>query len=283
MSIYLGNTAIGNGNYLGNLNIRDSNIFMSQSVAAGVDPDAEKFIIASGISGSNADAINTLVVALKTTGSLWTKLYVAYPIIGATTSSFKWNLIDTGSYSASFVNNPVASTTGIQFNGTSNYMDTAYSITSAVTSSFHVSYYKRTGRNIGDDIDAGAFNETTARGIFLAAQVTPTLSRARQYSTAMDNSAAPYTGSFMTTADTTHSSLYKGSVEVSSIALSNPGALTTGSITLGGMRTTQNGSVTYFTSGSYAFMTIGQHISGSDATNLTTIIQNYQTTLGRQV
>jgi hypothetical protein len=31
MSIYLGNTAIGNGNYLGNLNIRDSNIFMSQS------------------------------------------------------------------------------------------------------------------------------------------------------------------------------------------------------------------------------------------------------------
>jgi hypothetical protein len=33
MSIYLGNTAIGNGNYLGNLNIRDSNIFMSQSVA----------------------------------------------------------------------------------------------------------------------------------------------------------------------------------------------------------------------------------------------------------
>ena len=33
MSIYLGNTAIGNGNYLGNLNIPDSNIFMSQSVA----------------------------------------------------------------------------------------------------------------------------------------------------------------------------------------------------------------------------------------------------------
>jgi hypothetical protein len=33
MSIYLGNTEIGNGNYLGNLNIRDSNIFMSQSVA----------------------------------------------------------------------------------------------------------------------------------------------------------------------------------------------------------------------------------------------------------
>ena len=248
------------------------------------DPDAQKFIDASGISGSNATAINTLVVALKNTGSLWDKLYVAYPFIGATTSSFKWNLKDTGSYSASFVNNPVPSTTGIQFNGTNNYMDTNYSITAPVTSSFHISYYKRTGRNTGDNIDAGTFNETTARGIFLSSQLTSTLSRARQYATAMDNSAAPYTGSFMTTADTTHSSLYKGSTEVSTISLSNPGALTTGSITLGGLRRTQGaGDVAYHTSGSYAFMTIGQHISGSDATNLTTIIQNYQTTLGRQV
>jgi hypothetical protein len=253
------------------------------AVAAGNDPDAQAFIDASGISGSDASAINTLVVALKNTGSLWDKLYVAYPFIGATTSSFKWNLKDTGSYSASFVNNPVASTTGIQFNGTSNYLDTNYSIVSNVTSSFHLSYYKRTGRNTGDNIDMGAFNESTSRGLFLASQLTPTLSRARQYSTAMDNSAAPYTGSFMVTADTTHSSLYKGSTEVSTIALSNPGALSTGSITLGGMRTTQNGSVPYWASGSYAFMTIGQHISGSDATNFTTIIQNYQTTLGRQV
>jgi hypothetical protein len=283
MSIYLGNTEIGNGNYLGNLNIRDSNIFMSQSVVVSVDPDAQAFINASGISGSDATAINTLVVALKNTGSLWDKLYVAYPFIGATTSSFKWNLKDTGSYSASFINNPVASTTGIQFNGTSNYLDSNYSIASNVTSSFHISYYKRTGRNTGDNIDMGAFNETTARGIFLASQLTPTLSRARQYATAMDNSAAPYTGSFMVTADTTHSSLYKGSVEKASIALSNPGALTTGSIILGALKKTQDQGVFYYASGSYGFMTIGQHISGSDATNFTTIIQNYQTTLGRQV
>jgi hypothetical protein len=33
MSIYLGNTEIGNGNYLGNMWMPDGNIFMSQSVA----------------------------------------------------------------------------------------------------------------------------------------------------------------------------------------------------------------------------------------------------------
>lgn len=252
-------------------------------VTSAFDADAQKFINASGISGSNADAINTLVVALKNTGSLWDKMYVIYPFIGGTLSSFAWNLKDTGSFSASFVNNPVASANGLQTNGTNNYLNSNYSINSNVTSSFHLSYYKRTGRNTGDNIDAGAFNETTARGIFLAAQLTSTLSRARQYSTAMDNSAAPYTGSFMTTADTTHSSLYKGSVEKASIALSNPGALTTGSITLGAMRSNQSGNPAYYTSASYAFMTIGQHISGSDATNFVTIVQNYQTELGRQV
>ncbi len=253
-------------------------------IVSGVDADAQKFINASGISGSNADAINTLVVALKNTGSLWDKMYVIYPFIGGTLSSFAWNLKDTGSFSASFVNSPVASSTGLQTNGTNNYLISNYSINSDVTSSFHLSYYKRTGRNTGDNIDAGAFNETTGRGIFLAAQITSTLSRARQYSTAMDNSAAPYTGSFMTTADTTHSSLYKGSVEKASIALSNPGALTTGSITLGALRVTQGaGGFAYYTSGSYGFMTIGQHMSGSDATNFVTIVQNYQTELGRQV
>ena len=247
------------------------------------DADALKFATASGISGSNLDAINNLVVALKNTSSLWDKMYVIYPLIGGTLSAFAWNLKDTGSFSASFVNSPVASSTGLQTNGTSNYLNSNYSMTSPVTSSFHLSYYKRTGRNTGDNIDAGAFNETTARGLFIASQLTSTLSRARQYSTAMDNSAAPYTGSFIVTADTTHSSFYKGSTEVSTIALSNPGALSTGSITLGGMRTTQNGNVPYWASGSYAFMTIGQHISGSDATNFVTIVQNYQTELGRQV
>ena len=35
MSIYLGNLTIGNGNYLGNLNIRDSNIFIPSGAPAG--------------------------------------------------------------------------------------------------------------------------------------------------------------------------------------------------------------------------------------------------------
>ena len=49
MSIYLGNIAIGNGNYLGNLNIRDSNIFMSQSVAAPVESGIQRLAVSSSL------------------------------------------------------------------------------------------------------------------------------------------------------------------------------------------------------------------------------------------
>jgi hypothetical protein len=49
MAIYLGNTAIGNGNYLGNLNIRDSNIFMSQSVAAPAVSGIQMLAVSSSL------------------------------------------------------------------------------------------------------------------------------------------------------------------------------------------------------------------------------------------
>lgn len=258
------------------------------AASVGFDVDAQKFINASGISGSNADAINTLVVSLKDY-NLWNKFYVIYPFIGGTESSCKWNLVNTGSYTATFFNGVVFSNTGIQTDGVNDYMNTNYNISDLTRGNSHVYLYKRTGRNTGDNIDFGAFDETAAfRGILAATQLTTTLSRGRMYGTQMDNSAAPYTGSFMVTADSTHSSVYKGTTEVATIALSNPGAIASGSMVLGAMTRLQD-PVTgpnyhiYFTSASYAFNSIGTHISGSDLTNYYNTVQAYQTTLGRQV
>lgn len=49
MALYLGNTPIGNGNYLGNLNIRDSNIFMSQSVAPESVSSIQRLAVSSSL------------------------------------------------------------------------------------------------------------------------------------------------------------------------------------------------------------------------------------------
>lgn len=67
--------------------------FLVPEIATGVDPDAQAFITATGISGSNADAINQLVLDLKTAG-IWTLIDAAYPFIGGTASSCKYNLVN---------------------------------------------------------------------------------------------------------------------------------------------------------------------------------------------
>jgi hypothetical protein len=66
-----------------------------KSVAAGpaFDPDAQAFITATGISGTDATAINTLVVDLKAYG-IWNKMEVIYPFVGGTATTNKYNLID---------------------------------------------------------------------------------------------------------------------------------------------------------------------------------------------
>jgi hypothetical protein len=58
-----------------------------------IDPDAQAFITASGISGIEADAINDLVLDLKA-DSLWDKMQAIWPFVGSTSATQKWNLLD---------------------------------------------------------------------------------------------------------------------------------------------------------------------------------------------
>lgn len=67
----------------------------------GIDPDAQAFITASGISGTEADAINDLVIELKGTG-LWTKMQAVWPFVGSTSSTQKWNLKDPRNLNAAY-------------------------------------------------------------------------------------------------------------------------------------------------------------------------------------
>jgi len=65
------------------------------------DPDAQAFITATGISGLNADAINTLVLDLKS-NSLWNLLDAFYPFVGGTATSVKYNLKDPQDTNAAY-------------------------------------------------------------------------------------------------------------------------------------------------------------------------------------
>jgi hypothetical protein len=93
----------------------------------GNDADAQAFITASGISGTEATATNQLVIDLKA-ANIWTKIKAAYPMVGGTATSCKWNLKDArdldAAYRLVFSGGVTFSSNGVFGNGTNAFADT---------------------------------------------------------------------------------------------------------------------------------------------------------------
>jgi len=96
--------------------------------SAGIDPDAQAFLTASGITnGTITSAINQFVIDLKGY-SLWTKLFACYPLVGGTSATHKWNLKDPrdldAAYRLVFNGGWTHSSTGALPNGTNGWANT---------------------------------------------------------------------------------------------------------------------------------------------------------------
>lgn len=100
-------------------------------VGLTTDPDAQAFITAAAITDpTQQTAIDTLVKGMKADG-LWTKMKAIYPFVGGTASAHKWNLKDPRDLDAAFrlVFNGgwTHSANGATPNGTNGYADTKLS------------------------------------------------------------------------------------------------------------------------------------------------------------
>ena len=129
----------------------------SSGGGGGNDPDAQLFITATGISGTNATATNQLVLDLKS-ANIWTKMKAIYPMVGGTATTCKFNLKDArdldASYRLVFSGGGTFSANGYQPGGVNGYANTFFN-PSAITNNNHLSYYSRT--NVAEDkIDIGA-------------------------------------------------------------------------------------------------------------------------------
>lgn len=130
---------------------------MFGSLAAD-DYDAYQLIsIASITETSHRDGLNLITKDTKAYG-FWNGFNALYPYVGSTNSQHKWNLKDLrdldAAYRLTFVNSPTSSTNGVDFNGSTQYLNTHFS-TFASLDSRHVSAYLRdnaavTGCDIGN-------------------------------------------------------------------------------------------------------------------------------------
>jgi len=126
-----------------------------------LDPDAQAFLNAAGITDATiTTAIDTLVIQLKAIG-VWTKMKAIYPFVGGNATTLKFNLknpADTNAaFRLSFVGGWTHSANGIQGNGTNAYADTFLNANTAlVNTSNHLSFYSRTSI-VGVQIEIGCF------------------------------------------------------------------------------------------------------------------------------
>jgi hypothetical protein len=264
-------------NALGSSNA-DSNTVTPTS---STDPDAQAFITAASITNpTQQSAINQLVVDLKGY-SIWTKMKALYPFVGGTASTHKFNLknpLDTdAAFRLVFSGGWTHSSTGATPNGTNGYADTklvAQGILGLNSTSFGVysrtnvdiiapsignvtgglgsecSLWLRIGNNTVARVNSPNYpsiSNLDSKGFFIANRIISS-----EIKVQIRN--VQYTGTFNTS-----------------------NSLSTNTFKIGGV------SPGYFDTKELAFSFIGDGLTDTEAANLYTAVQAFQTTLGRSI
>lgn len=245
------------------------------------DPAAQAFITAAGITNATQkDAINQLVLDLKSY-SLWTKLTAIYPFVGGTASAHSYNLKDTTQYQITWNGTVTHNSNGITGNGTNGYGNTGLASNAfGSQNDVHVSVYSRTNIDqVSFDMFATNSAETQSLGVairfaggFYMRANTGTYS-------AVTNSDSR--GHFIATR--TASTATKGYKNGSAVITATTASTTPNTFNLYICARNNNNTADLFTTRNYAFASAGTGLTDTDASNLYTSIQTFQTTLGRQV
>jgi len=255
------------------------------------DADAQAFITASGISGTEATATNQLVLDLKS-ASIWTKMKALYPMVGGTAFTCKWNLknpVDSNAaFRLLFSGGGTFSSNGYQPNGTNAYADT-FLVPNTVTTlnSLNLSYYSRTNTTpVYNSVNIGCWDGGGFQYTFLSikslSSATVTYSLLQQttsatYPTFVDTDSL---GFYTTTRTSTNlTTIYKNGVSKTTNGTTSTGQPSTRTIYIGAA----NGNTLNYSNRECAFASIGDGLSDAEASAFYTAVQTFQTTLGRQV
>ena len=258
------------------------------SVGGGTDADAQAFITAAGIAdATQQSAINTLVTDLKTYG-VWTKMKAIYPFVGGTSSTHKWNLKDPRDLDAAFrlVFNGgwTHSSTGALPNGTNGYADTFLTPSIVLsTNSNGMGFYTSRANNETniDVVNMGSYAGTTQ--VALITYNAANLINARLNGSITSVVESGLKGFFHAyRQSSTVTVIFNNSTKKATA--NSGGTLPNWKVFLG--NTTLNANTPYtdgYTRNDFRFAFIGDGLTDTEAANLYTAVQAYQTSLNRQV
>jgi hypothetical protein len=273
--VYLGTKEIVKA-YLGNKVVYNS--------APALDPDAEAFLLAAGITDATiTDAINNLVLSLKA-DSLWTKMKAIYPLVGGTASTHKFNLknpVDSdAAFRLTFVGSPTHSANGLQGNGSSQYARTHLNNNQLSQNAAGLFLYSRTDL-AADIIDMSGIN-TSFVGNELFIKVSSNVSGGRINSSSVINDfSQPSTGFYGAFRS---SSANIKVVRESTIVDRSSTSSAPINVEIELMVRNVLGSRSLYSSRQYGFFGISDGITtNTEINNVNTSIQNFVTAINRNV
>jgi hypothetical protein len=241
------------------------------------NPEAFNFLDAAGIARTEANApiligICQLTTDLKQYG-LWDKMKAIYPMVGqaGVSSSFQYNLKNPDTFRGTFSGNWTFASTGITSDGASAYFDTGLNANNNLTTSnAHFSIYVRVKNNNGNDQINGVYN-----GIFIDQYNATNVYYG--IGNESDVNATNQIGMFQVNAFSSFMKLFKNGTQL--LSRNSGGSLPNANLNLGRSAT----GTPYWWNGTLAFSSIGDGLTDTEAANLYTAVQRFQTTLGRQV
>jgi len=280
-TVYIGDTLI-NDIFIGNNRIDDT-----LEINQGIDQNVRNFALAAQINDTDIiNSLDTFVSQLKS-NNLWNKFYALYPLVGGTSDSCKWNLITTSSFTLNYTGSFNFTNTGISGSGTTSNTNTSFtpSINTsdwATNNSFGV--YVNT--NVSGGIDMGAESPFPA---------SPAGADTYLISRYTNNLAYFFNSSSLTVASTDSTGFWFGCISGSSgtnmnlykngTSIASKASPTTYTITKALYFTANDadGLTNERSTRQYSLSFIARAFNNTEASTLNTIVQTFQTSLGRNV
>ena len=236
-------------------------------------------------------AIIQLVRELKH-AQLWSKMKAIYPFVGGTATTHKFNLKDPrdadAAYRLSFVGGWTHNSDGITGNGTNTYSDTFLKPTTNLTANDNnFSIYIRNNPTAGFVYDIVSWKVGTAAmsiaARFTAFGLTDRFLGDMYFPTNRVNAADTSSIGYYVLSRTSSTVLkaFKNGTQLGSTVTST--ATLFNNLTERTWIGQRDDLAASYTARNYAFATIGDGLTDSDATALYNIVQRFQTSLGRQV
>lgn len=248
-----------------------------------LDSDAQAFITATAITDSAIiNAINNLVVSLKS-NSLWDKMKVIYPFVGGVEFTHKFNLKDPrnldSAFRLSFNGTFIHSSNGIQGDGISAYANTFFiPSTHLLNASQHISIYSLTD-SLANIRDSGSYEVTTS-ALALSIRWTNSICYMDLGNNFTSDLVSNSLGHFLIKKNT--SSLISGFKNGNLLSdESSVNTISNRNVYISALN--NNNTPIGHSNRIYAFFSLGFGFTNTEVSNYYTIVQAFQTALGRNV